>query len=256
MPARTTAQNTTTPRQTPTPDEEQAAKNKSKPRSPHSATAAVRMDVCAPGRVPNPCRLRNSRRPDGRVCARQGTKPLPATNQPPSGRTCVRPAVNPAPAGYETAAVRMDVCAPGSEPSPCRLRNSCRPDGRVCAWQRTQPLPATNQPPSGRTCVRPAVNPASAGYEPAAVRRDVFGPGSEPSPCRLRNSRRPEGRVSTRRARTARRTGYRTTGPAPPGGVSAQFSQTTRPTVPHPATPAMTHHPATTTIHARPPPHT
>ena len=71
MPARTTAQNTTPPRQTPTPDDERAAKNKSKPRSPHSATAAVRMDVCAPSRVPNPCRLRNSRRPDGRVCARQ-----------------------------------------------------------------------------------------------------------------------------------------------------------------------------------------
>ena len=78
---------------------------------------------------------RNSRRPDGLVCALQGTQPLPATKQPPSGRTCVRPAVNPAPAGYEPAAVRMDVCAPGSEPSPCRLRNSRRPDGRVCARQ-------------------------------------------------------------------------------------------------------------------------
>ena len=70
-PARTTAQNTTPPRQTPTPDNERAAKNKSKPRSPHSATAAVRMDVCAPGSEPSPCRLRTSRRPDGRVCARQ-----------------------------------------------------------------------------------------------------------------------------------------------------------------------------------------
>ena len=91
-PARTTVQNTTPPRQTPTPDDERAAKNKSKPRSPHSATAAVRMDVCAPGRVPNPCRLRNSCGPDGRS-------------------------------------------SPGSEPSPCRLRNSRRPDGRVCARQ-------------------------------------------------------------------------------------------------------------------------
>ena len=63
--------NTTPPRQTPTPDDERAAKNKSKPRSPHSATAAVRMDVCAPGSEPSPCRLRTSRRPDGRVCARQ-----------------------------------------------------------------------------------------------------------------------------------------------------------------------------------------
>ena len=70
-PARTTAHNRTPPRQTPTPNDEQAAQNKSKPRSFHSATAAVRMDVCAPSRVPNPCRLRNSRRPDGRVCARQ-----------------------------------------------------------------------------------------------------------------------------------------------------------------------------------------
>ena len=58
---------------------------------------------------------------------------VPTARQPPSGWTCVRPAVNPAPAGYEPAAVRMDVCAPGSEPSPCRLRNSRRPDGRVCA---------------------------------------------------------------------------------------------------------------------------
>ena len=78
---------------------------------------------------------RDSRRPDGRVCARQSTQPLPATKQPPSGWTCVRPAVNPPPAGYETAAVRTDVCAPGSEPSPCRLRNSHRPEGRVCARQ-------------------------------------------------------------------------------------------------------------------------
>ena len=64
----------------------------------------------------------------------------------------------------------------------------------------------------------------------------------KPAPCRLRNSRRPEGRLSTRPARTACRTGYRTTRPAPPGGLSAQLSQTTRPTVPHPTPPAMTHH--------------
>ena len=82
-----------------------------------------------------PSPQRNSRRPDARVCARQGTQPLPATKQPPSRRTCVRPAVNPAPAGYKPAAVRMDVWAHGSEPSPCRLRNSRRPDGRVCARQ-------------------------------------------------------------------------------------------------------------------------
>ena len=35
-------------------NDEQAAKNKSKPCSPHSATAAVRMDVRAPGSEPSP----------------------------------------------------------------------------------------------------------------------------------------------------------------------------------------------------------
>ena len=77
----------------------------------------------------------NSRGPDGHLCARQQTQPLPATKKPPSGWTCVRLQVNPAPAGYKTAAVRMDVCAPGSERSPCRLRNSRRPEGRVCNRQ-------------------------------------------------------------------------------------------------------------------------
>ena len=107
---------------------------------------------------------------------------VPTAQQPPSVRTCVRPAVNPAPAGYEPAAVRTDVCAPGSEPSPCLLRNSRRPDGRVRARQCTQPLPATEHPPSGETCVRPAVNPAPAGFEAAAVQIDVCAPGSAPSP--------------------------------------------------------------------------
>ena len=36
-------------------------------------------------------------------------------------------------------AVRMDVCAPGSEPGPCRLRNSHCPDGRVCARRVPSP---------------------------------------------------------------------------------------------------------------------
>ena len=98
---------------------------------------------------------------------------VPTAQQPPSGRTCVRPAANPAPASYETAAVWMDVCAPGSEPNPCRLRNSRRPNGRVCARQRTQPLPVTEQPPFRWTCVHPAVNPAPAGYGTAAIRMDV-----------------------------------------------------------------------------------
>ena len=68
-PERTTTQGTTPPRQTPMTDNEQAAVNK--PRSLHSATAAVQMDVCAPGSKPSPCRLQHSCRPDGPVCARQ-----------------------------------------------------------------------------------------------------------------------------------------------------------------------------------------
>ena len=103
--------------------------------------------------------------------------------------------------------------------------------------------------------MRPAVSPAPAGYK-TAVQMDVCARGSEPNPCWLRNSCRPEERVSTWRARTACQTGYRSTGPAPPGGAGAQLPQTTRPTVPHPATPARTHRPAHTTIHAHPPPHT
>ena len=95
------------------------------------------------------------------------TQPLPATTQPPSGCTCVRPALNPAPAGYGTAAARMDVSASGSEPSPCRLGNSRRPDGHVCARHGTQPLPAIKQPPSGQTCEHLAEHTAPAGYAPA-----------------------------------------------------------------------------------------
>ena len=60
---------------------------------------------------------------------------VPTPQQPPSGWTCVRLAGYPTPASYETAAVWTDVCAPGSEPSPCRLRSSRRPDGGVCARQ-------------------------------------------------------------------------------------------------------------------------
>ena len=108
-PAGTTAKSTKPPQQTATPDSEQAQA----PQSPQ----------------------RGSQRPHGRVCARQHIQSLAGTKQPPSRWMCVRPAVNPDAAGYETAAVQTDVCAPGSEPSPCRLRNSRRPDGSVCNRQ-------------------------------------------------------------------------------------------------------------------------
>ena len=172
-----------------------------KERAPHAGQAGHTRSTARQHAPQHKTRHHHGKHPHPTTNKPQRTSPSPAVptaQQPPSGWTCVRPAGDPTPAGYETAAVRTDVCAPGSEPSPCRLRTSCRPDGRVCARQGTKPLPATKQLPSGRTCVRPAVNPAPAGYEPAAVRMDVCAPGSKPSPCRLRNSRRPDGRVCAR----------------------------------------------------------
>ena len=67
--------------------------------------AAVQTDVCAPSSKHSPCRLRNSRRPDGRVCARRV----------------------PSPFRLRTAAVRMDECASGGYPS-LPPTNSRRPD--------------------------------------------------------------------------------------------------------------------------------
>ena len=77
------------------------------------------------------------------------------------------------PTGRMVWTVWTDVCAPGSGSSPCQLRNSRRPDGRVRA-QRVR-SPCQLQTP--------------------AIRRDECAPGSVPSPCRLQNSRCPDGRV-------------------------------------------------------------
>ena len=62
-----------------------------------------------------------SRHPDGRVCARQRTQPLPATEQPPSGWTRVRPE------GTQPLPATKSRCLDGRVrvrrvPSPCRLR--------------------------------------------------------------------------------------------------------------------------------------
>ena len=79
------------------------------------------------------------------------------------------------------AAVRTDVCAPGSERSSYRLRISRRPDGRLRARRAPGPCGLRNsRRPDGRARPRRA-----------------------PSPCRLRNSRRPDGRVCAQRRRRA-----------------------------------------------------
>ena len=48
-----------------------SARPAANPAPANYGTAAVRMDHCAPGRVPNPYRLRARRRPDGGVCDRR-----------------------------------------------------------------------------------------------------------------------------------------------------------------------------------------
>ena len=73
------------------------------------------------------------------------------------------------------AAVQMDVCAPSSDPTPCRLLNSRRQDGRMRTRQHTQPLWATKQPPSRWMCACP----------------------EHSQPLRATKSRCPDGRVRT-----------------------------------------------------------
>ena len=70
-------------------------------------------------------RQHHDKRPRPKTSKPPRTSPaVPTAQQPSSGWTREHPAANPAPAGYDTAAVRMEVCAPGSEPSPSRLRHS------------------------------------------------------------------------------------------------------------------------------------
>ena len=96
--------------------------------------AAVQTDVCAPGTEPSPCRLRNSRRPDGRVCARSVPSPCRLRTDAARMDECASRGY-PAPAGYEQppsgwTSARLE----GTQPLPAT--NSHRPDGRVSAPQR------------------------------------------------------------------------------------------------------------------------
>ena len=109
-----------------------------KERAPHTGQAGHTRSTARQQSPRHKTRHHHGKHPHPTTNEPPRTSPSPAVptaQQPPSGWTCVRPAVNPAPAGYEPAAVRMDVCAPGRVPNPCRLRNSRRPDGRVCARQ-------------------------------------------------------------------------------------------------------------------------
>ena len=109
-----------------------------KERAPHAGQAGHTRSTARQHAPQDKTRHHNGKHPHSTTNEPPRTSPSPAVptaRQPPSGWTCVRPAGNPAPAGPEPAAVRMDVCAPGRVPNPYRLRNSRRPDRRVCARQ-------------------------------------------------------------------------------------------------------------------------
>ena len=109
-----------------------------KERAPHAGQAGHTRSTARQHAPQHKTRHHHGKHPHPTTNEPPRTSPSPAVptaRQPPSGWTCVRLAVNPAPAGYEPAAVQMDVCAPGRVPNPYRLRNSRRPDGRVCARQ-------------------------------------------------------------------------------------------------------------------------
>ena len=79
---------------------------------------------------------------------------------------------------------------------------SCRPGGRVRARQRTQPLPATEQPPSGWMRVRPeGTKPLPATNKPPSGWTIARPEGTQPLPAT--NSHRPDGRVSAPQGRPA-----------------------------------------------------
>ena len=109
-----------------------------KERAPHAGQAGHMRSTARQHAPRHKTRRNHGKHPRPTTNEPPRTSPSPAVptaQRPPSGWTCVRPAGYPTPAGYKTAAVRTDVCAPGSEPSPCQLRTSRRPDGRVCARQ-------------------------------------------------------------------------------------------------------------------------
>ena len=100
----------------------------------------------------------------------------------------------PGAANPESAHNRQRTTAREQVPS----NTSCPPDGRVRARQQTQPLPATETPPSGWTSARPE------GTQPLPATNSRCPHGQVrawrlASPCRLQNSRRPDGRVRAQR---------------------------------------------------------
>ena len=103
----------------------------------------------------------------------RGTPERHAAGHNQGTRTGAKQRRPPGVADPESAHKTQRTTAPGQVPS----NTGRRPDGRVRAPQQTQPLPATELPPSGWTRVHPE--------------------GTEPLPAT--NSRRPYGRVRARR---------------------------------------------------------
>ena len=109
-----------------------------KERAPHAGQAGHTRSTARQHAPRHKTRHHHGKHPRPTTNEPPRTSPRPAvptSQQPPSEWTCVRPTGYPTLACYKTAAVQTDVCAPRSEPSPCRLRTSRRPDGRVCTRQ-------------------------------------------------------------------------------------------------------------------------
>ena len=121
-----------------------------------------------------------------------GSRPASACPaQPPSKAGGASP-----PGGERHHGVRKANRSTEGDTAPAQVpsKNSCRPDRRVRAWQRTQPLPATEQPPSGWTGARPEGNqPLPATKQPPSGWTSARLECTQPLPTT--NSSRPDGRV-------------------------------------------------------------
>ena len=106
---------------------------------------------------------------------------------------------------------------------------SRRPDGRGRARQQTQPLPATEQPPSRWTSVRPeGTQPLPATRQPPSGWTSARPEGTQPLPAM--NSRRPDGRVSAPQQRPAHATHSATHRASAPVNRSQVAQAATHPT--------------------------
>ena len=126
------------------------------------------------------------------------------------------------------AAVRTDVCAPGSEPSPCRLRNSRHPDDMCAPGGHSQRTAATNSHrPDGRVHARRV--PSHCRLRIATIRTDESAPRSDAPHTQptAQHTERAHRRTGAKWARTPHSTPGERTGEQEPRGPGHRTSNTT-----------------------------